>query len=247
MTTLTAPNATAPSPIHFSIAHDVLHASFSLADLYSDACISPPVEVPRDPWLLTGTGLKGRIKQALAPIGFERPLSAPAPAFWSVFARQRGLAKGEAHWLRDNATHLFSRDMATSFSAIMDGTIAHHDWTIAACVQRPVGRRGLRRLTPVRERGLVVFSARCEHPAVEDQMQRPTGSFPVGWSLKNKVFTAWLHVPAGTIELRGKDVPVPLVSEALVDWACMQAVNAAAACGVPVSRSTTQHARSAAA
>lgn len=236
MKTLTAPNVIAPDPIHFSVASDVLSASFSLDDLYSDASISPYVEVPRDPLLLMGTGIKGRIKKALAPIGFERPLSAPAPAFWTVFARQRGLAKTDAHWLREQAPHLFSKTHATSFSSVMEGTIAHHTWTIAACVQRPVGRRGLRRLFPTRDRGLIVLATQCDAPRIADQLQRPTGSYPVGWSLCDNVFTAWLNVPVGTIDLRGKDVPVPLVSEALVDWACMQAANAAAACGVSVSR-----------
>ncbi len=230
MKVLDAPTLAAPDPILFSVADDVLHASFSMLDLYPNATIDIPVEVPRDPLLITGTGIKGRIKQAFSPIGFERPLGPPTPGFWSVFAHQRGLATGDSSWIRPHTPSLFRGRTSTSYATVMRGTVNGHEWTIAAGTQREVATSGRAFLRSSRCKGILVFSCVLPQSMIEDQRHEPSMNFPLGWSLVGTSFTAWMQVPASEYTVKGKRVATPHVSSALIDWACVQAVNAARSC-----------------
>lgn len=200
--------------------------ALSISDLFPDATLRLPVRVPRRPRTTVHRGVGRALRRAFEPIAASRPQrhDSPGLGFWSVYTRQRGLARTEDLWLRERPIPPLRGRSSIRITHTYEGAVGDLSWYLGVALRRTrATSAAAARQAPG---GLVVLSTRLPWQGVADQRMPASLRNPVGWSAEQGYFSAWSHVPA--VNEHGQWQPV--VDAEMMDWFCLQANAAATAC-----------------
>ncbi|MBC7643532.1 MAG: hypothetical protein H7123_00290 [Thermoleophilia bacterium] len=215
------------APIYTTpIAPEVPVSWLTTRDVFPDAAFDIPLDLPTEWTQPPRSRVIRLISQALSPkvpLGESLPPNMPpAPGFWAVYARQRGLENGDAFWVRELPAAPLHARASVEFTAALTGNVGEFDVQLAACITR-------------KSRGAVaahlIFGTRVS-PDLPNARRDPTSEGQIGWIVRDGMFSAWLDVVPVTVrDAQREDQPlakrkrrlVPLVDERLVDWFCLHA------------------------